>query len=689
MPKVTINGQDYEVPEGATVLQAAHLAGFEVPYFCYHPRLEIAGNCRMCLVEVEGMPKLAASCAQPVMDKMIIHTQSEKVKKAREGVMEFLLINHPLDCPICDQGGECDLQDQAMAYGRDASRYTHAKRAVADKHMGPLIRTFMNRCIHCTRCVRFATDIAGVPELGTTGRGEHMEIVSYLDRSLTSELSGNLVDVCPVGALTSRPYSYKGRSWELTKTESIDVMDAVGSNIRVDAYGPKVMRILPRLHEDINEEWISDKSRYACDGLLNQRLDTPYIKVDGKLTPATWDEAFAAIGEKLKGVKPDKLAAIAGDMVDVEAMTALKDLMQAYGSANYDCRLRGEKFDTSIRSRYLFNTSIAGIEQADVCLLVGTHPRYEAPLINARIRKSYHQTGLKVARIGALVSKRHELTYPLEDLGDSPTLLQDLVKGKHPFAKVLKAAKNPMVVVGMDALRREDGESVLSWVGALADHFKMIREGWNGFNALHQNAALVGGLDIGFVPEKKGMDTGSILQAAQKGKLDVIWLLGADEIAAENLGKTFVIYQGHHGDAGAAVADVILPGVAYTEKSGTYVNTEGRVQQTQVATSAPGDAREDWKIIRAFSDVVGKTLPYDNLAQIRARMIQMNPIFASLDELRVEKWVPFEKPRVLGDAPFEPWSGNFYMTDPISRHSVTMAKCTQELMDEKKERRHA
>ncbi len=679
MPKITINGQEHEVPAGATVLQAAHLVGLEIPYFCYHPRLAIAGNCRMCLVEVEGMPKLAASCAQPVMENMIVHTSSEKVKQAREAVMEFLLINHPLDCPICDQGGECDLQDQAMAYGRDTSRYDHAKRAVPDKHMGPLIRTFMNRCIHCTRCVRFATDIAGVPELGTTGRGEHMEIVSYLNQSLTSELSGNLVDVCPVGALTSKPYAYKGRSWELSKTESIDVMDAVGSNIRVDAYGPKVMRILPRLHEDVNEEWLSDKSRYACDGLLNQRLDTPYVRIHGQLKPATWDEVFAVIKEKLNGIKPERLGAIAGDLVDVEAMTALKDLLQAFGSSNYDCRQRGEKLDVSSRSRYLFNTSIAGIEQADVCLLVGTHPRYEAPLLNARIRKGYWENGLKVARIGTPVSKRHELTYRVEDLGDSPKDLEELVKGKHAFSKTLKAAKNPMVIVGMDALRRKDGDSILSCVGVLADKFKLICDDWNGFNVLHTSAAQVGGLDIGFVPQGKGMDTGSMLQAAQKGKLDVLWLLGADEIPTDKLDKAFVIYQGHHGDAGAAVADVILPGVAYTEKSGTYVNTEGRVQRTQVATRAPGDARQDWKIVRALSDVLEKTLPYDTIEQIRERMTQINPVFASLDEVRAEQWVPFEKTGVLGGQAFAPWSGNFYMTDPISRHSVTMAKCAQEL----------
>ncbi|MEN8237187.1 MAG: NADH-quinone oxidoreductase subunit NuoG [Pseudomonadota bacterium] len=689
MPKVTINGQEYEVPAGATVLQAAHLAGIEVPYFCYHPKLAIAGNCRMCLVEIEGMPKLAASCAQPVMDNMVVHTRSEKVRKAQEGVMEFLLINHPLDCPICDQGGECDLQDQAMAYGRDRSRYTHPKRAVADKHMGPLIRTFMNRCIHCTRCVRFATDIAGVPELGTTGRGEHMEIVSYLNRSLTSELSGNVVDVCPVGALTSRPYSYKGRPWELSKTGSIDVLDAVGSNIRVDAYGAKVMRILPRLHEGINEEWISDKSRYACDGLLNQRLDTPYVRRDRRLIPATWDEAFAEIEKRFKGIQAEKIAAIAGDLVDVEAMAALKDLLQAIGSPHYDCRQRGEKFATSCRAHYLFNTSIAGIEDADVCLLVGTHPRYEAPLINARIRKSYLQGGLKVARIGTPVSKRHELTYPVEDLGAGLEVLQELISGKHPFAKVLQAAKNPMLIVGSTVLRRKDAGQILSWAGSTAGHFKMIRPDWNGFNVLHTTAAQVGGLDIGFVPGPKGMDCAAMLQAAEIGKLDVLWLLGADEIPTDGLDKTFVIYQGHHGDAGAAVADVILPGVVYTEKSGTYVNTEGRVQRTEVATRAPGDAREDWKIIRALSDVLDKTLSYDTLEQLRERMIQINPIFASFDEVRPEKWLPFEKLGDVSKEPLAPWSGNFYMTDSISRHSVTMAKCSQELLDREGERTNA
>ena len=679
MPKFTVNGQEFEAPEGATVLQALHQVGIEIPYFCYHPRLAIAGNCRMCLVEIDGMPKLAASCAQPVMDNMIIHTQSDKVKKAREGVMEFLLINHPLDCPICDQGGECDLQDQAMAYGRDKSDYAHHKRAVPDKYMGPIIKTFMNRCIHCTRCIRFATDIAGVQELGTIGRGEHMEIISYLNQSLTSELSGNLVDVCPVGALTSRPYAYKARSWELTKTESIDVLDAVGSNIRVDAYGLKVMRILPRLHEDINEEWISDKSRYACDGLLNQRLDTPYIRIKGTLQPATWSEALAEIAKHMQKIKPDRMAAIAGDLVDVEAMTALKDLFNAYGSSNYDCRQRGEQFSTATRAHYLFNTTITGIEQADVCLLIGTHPRYEASLIDARLRKAHLQFGLQIARIGATYSKRHELSYPLQQLGDSPQLIQELLAGKHPFAEVMKQAKNPIVIIGSEVLRREDGPAVLADVSQLLQQCGGIREDWNGFNLLHTTAAVVGGLDIGFVPGQGGMNVAGMRQAAKDKKLDILYLLGADEVPFDDFANTFVIYQGHHGDAGASHADVILPGVAYTEKSGTYVNTEGRVQRTQTATRPPGDAREDWKIIRALSDELGKTLPYNTIEQLRQRMAEINPVFASMDEITPGPWLPYKAAGKVSNQPFAPWAGNFYMTDVISRHSVTMAKCSQEL----------
>ena len=670
MPKLIIDGQEVEVPNGSTVMQAAEKLGIEIAHFCYHPKLKIAGNCRMCLVEMEKSPKPVASCAMPVADNMVIYTKSEKAKKAREGVMEFLLINHPLDCPICDQGGECDLQDQAMAFGRGETRYEFPKRSVKPKNMGPLVQTFMNRCIHCTRCIRFATDIAGVSELGTIGRGEHMEIISYLDKTLTSELSGNVVDLCPVGALTSKPYAYKARQWELTKTESIDVMDAVGSNIRVDSFGPKVYRILPRLNEDINEEWISDKTRHACDGLSQQRLDQPYLKVDGKLQPVSWNEALDAVAKVMKKTDPSKIAAIAGDMADVESMACLKDLMTAIGSKNTECRQDGASYGDLQRNQYTFNTTIAGIEAADCLLLIGSHPRYEAPMVNARIRKRYLMGGFKVARVGATPSQRHELTYPVENLGDSPSDLATILSGKSDFAKAFKEAKNPMIIIGNQALTRPDTLAIMSTACEIAKKYNLIREDWNGFNVLHQAASRVGGLDIGFVSDDLKLE-----------EMKVVYLLGADEIDIKLLKKAFVIYQGSHGDAGAHVADVILPGSAYTEKSGTYVNTEGRVQTTTAAVQPPGEAKEDWKIISLLSEHMGHKLPYDTIKQVRDRMAKINPVFANPDELMVNKWVSYKSTQKLNKEPFTSWNGNFYMTDPISRNSVTMAKCTQEIWE--------
>jgi len=676
MPKITIDGHELEVPAGTTIIQAAEMLGKEIPHFCYHNRLKIAGNCRMCLVEVEKVPKPVASCGYPVADNMVIRTDTPMVQKAREGVMEFLLINHPLDCPICDQGGECDLQDQAMAYGRDSSRYEQGKRSVKEKSMGPLVKTYMTRCIHCTRCVRFVDEVAGVPELGAVNRGEHMEIVSYMNGPLTSELSGNVIDLCPVGALTSKPYAFSARPWELTKTESIDVMDAVGSNIRVDTYGLKIKRILPRLHEDINEEWISDKTRFACDGLQVQRLDSPYIRVKGKLEKATWDQAFEFIKDKVSKTSPEKIGAIAGDQADVESMFLLKELMSSLGSSNLDCRQDGAAHDPKHRSHYLFNTTIAGIEEADLCLLIGTHPRFEAPLINARIRKRFLTGRMNVARIGGTYSKRFELTYDVNNLGDEPSILEELISGKHPFCKELKKAKKPMLIIGQQALTRTDGEGLLSLAGKLAETYAFIQDDWNGFNVLHTAASRVGGLDVGFVHGKGGSNTSEMLK---KAELEVLYLLGADEIDFTNLKKTFIIYQGHHGDQGAHHASVILPGATYTEKNATYVSTEGRVQQTQTATSPPGDAKEDWRIIRALSERCGKTLPYDTIDQVREGMIKTNKVFATLDQTEAAGWKSIGGTGKVHKAAIEAWSGNFYMTDPISRHSVTMAKCTQEL----------
>lgn len=678
MPKLTIDGQEIEVEDGMTVLQACEQAGAEVPRFCYHERLPLSGNCRMCLVEMERAPKPVASCSMPVGEGQVIHTNTEKVKKMREAVMEFLLINHPLDCPICDQGGECDLQDQAVAYGCGESRYHEEKRAVPNNNYGPLIKATMTRCIHCTRCVRFSSEISGLSELGGVFRGEHLEIGTYVGNTITSELSGCMIDLCPVGALTNKPYAFKARPWELKKTESVDVLDAVGANIRVDSRGAEVMRIVPRLHEDVNEEWLGDKSRFACDGLTRQRLDKPYVKKDGKLQPATWDEAFAAIASKVKGLDGSKIAAIAGDLVDVEAMTALKDLLGALGSANMDCRQEGSAADPSVRASYLFNTTIAGIEDADALLIIGSNPRIEAPVLNARIRKRYLQGGFQVGVVGPQTN----LTYKHENFGNDPALLEAIASGKHAFAKVLKKAKKPMLIVGSGALMRADGQAVLAQAKAIADEFGMIQDGWNGFNVLQSAASRVGGLDIGFAPAKGGLGTAGILDACGDGKVEVLYLLGADGMETAKLADTFVVYQGHHGDGGAHIADVILPGAAYTEKNGTYVNTEGRVQRGRLAVFPPGEAKEDWAIVRALSAALGKALGYDNLSQVRARMVEINPVFAAVDQILPAPWQAFGKAGKIDAKPFASIVRNYYMTDPISRASETMAACTAEILGE-------
>lgn len=683
MPKLTVDGEEVEFEPGMTILQACELAGKEIPRFCYHERLSIAGNCRMCLVGVEKSPKPVASCAMPAGEGMVVYTDTPEVQKMRKGVMEFLLINHPLDCPICDQGGECDLQDQAMAYGFDRGRYEENKRAVEDKYMGPLVKTIMTRCIHCTRCIRFAQEVAGVPELGATGRGENMEITTYVEQSLTSEMSGNIIDLCPVGALTSKPYAFAARPWELRKTESIDVMDAVGSSIRVDARGNEVMRVLPRLHEDVNEEWISDKTRFACDGLRRQRLDRPYVRnAEGKLEAAEWGEAFEAIKAKLGATQPEKMAAIAGDLADCESMLALKLFMQQLGSSNIDCRQDGAKLDPSVRAGYLFNTTIAGIEQADAVLIVGANPRVEAPVLNSRIRKRYRELAGKLPI--AVIGENADLTYRYEHLGEGPGALQDIVDGKSSFAEKLKSCERPMIVVGQGALAREDGAAVLALARKAAEVVGAAGkdQAWCGFNVLHTAAGRVGGLDLGFVPGEGGRDVASILAGCKDGEIDVVYLLGADEIDAEWFGNAFVIYQGHHGDRGAHRADVILPGAAYTEKDATYVNTEGRVQRARLSTYPPGEAREDWKIVRALSGAMGQALPFDTLEEVRAKLVDANPTFMRIDQVNPEPWGAFgpAKPGKVDAAPFRSPVTNFYMTDPISRASVTMAECTDVLL---------
>jgi NADH-quinone oxidoreductase subunit G len=702
--KLIVDGKEIEADESITLLQACEQAGAEIPRFCYHERLSVAGNCRMCLVEWVGAPKPQASCALQVKDifpnkdgtPAKINTTSPYARKAREGVMEFLLINHPLDCPICDQGGECDLQDQAMGYGRAAfHRFNENKRAVEDKYMGPLVATIMTRCIQCTRCVRFATEVAGVPDLGATGRGEDMEITTYLEKAFASELSGNVVDLCPVGALTSKPYAFNARPWELRKTESVDVMDAQGCNIRVDARGPQVMRVLPRLNEEVNEEWISDKARHACDGLVRQRLDRPYIRVNGKLKPASWSEAFAAVAARVKATTPEKMAAIVGDLPAAEEIKALKDLMGRLGVTNLDCRQDGAKIGISPsgerlpRQTYLFNSTIAGVEAADAILLVGANPRWDAPVLNARIRKAWLASGVKIANIGPAV----DLTYPAQQLGTDIAVLDQIAGGSHDFAKVLTDAKRPMIVLGSGVLTRKDGAAILKLAAKIAGDTGMIgpagthaEGGWNGFNILHTAASRVAALDLGFLPGVAGRDVARIVDGAQKGEIDFIYLLGADEFDVAHLGRAFVVYQGSHGDAGAHHADVILPGAAYTEKDGLYVNFEGRVQRGRRATFPPGEAKEDWAILRALSDVLGVKLPYDDRAQLVAAIHKDVAHFATLNAAPVHAdtsaatWGNIGESGALDSAPVAAAITDYYLTNAVARASETMAKCSQELV---------
>jgi NADH-quinone oxidoreductase subunit G len=585
--------------------------------------------------------------------------------------MEFLLINHPLDCPICDQGGECDLQDQAMAFGIGGSRYQENKRAVEEKHIGPLIKTMMTRCIHCTRCVRYMTEVAGVEELGLISRGEDAEITTYLERGIMSEMSANAVDLCPVGALTHRPWAFNARPWEMTHTESIDVMDAVGSAIRVDTRGGAVMRVLPRNNDAVNEEWISDKTRHVADGLKAQRLDKPYVRKNGRLQPATWAEAFGVVVEKLKAAKPDKIGAIAGDLAGAEEMFALKDLISRFGSTSVDCRQAGDKLDPKLgRASYVFNTTIEGLEQADCVLIIGSNPRLEAPVLNARIRKRWLRGGLRVGVIGPDA----DLTYPTEKLGGRPEVLAAIANSEHLFAGVLQAAKNPLVIVGQGAFARADGLGVLAAAARIAIAACAGKDlSWNGFNVLQSAAARVAGLDIGFFPGKGGRDTAGILSS----DMEFVYLLGADECDVSRLGSAFVVYQGSHGDVGASRADVVLPGSAYTEKSATYVNTEGRAQQTLKAASPPGDAREDWRILRALSQEAGATLPYDTLEELRAAMYKSAPQLAALGGIEARSIDGLSTLAGLTNAlspdAFQVSIRDFYMTNAISRSSAVMA----------------
>ncbi len=679
MPTLQIDGKEYEFEPGMSLIQVCDMHGIEIPRFCYHEKLEIAGNCRMCLVEVKpGPPKPAASCALPAAENMEVFTNTEMVKKAREGVMEFLLINHPLDCPICDQGGECDLQDQALYYGSGESRYHEHKRAVEDKYMGPLIKPHMTRCIHCTRCVRFAEDVAGVPEIGAIHRGEDTEITT-LEKAIHSEMSANVIDLCPVGALTSKPYAFAARPWELRKTETIDVMDAVGSNIRVDSRGEAVLRVLPRTNDAVNEEWISDKTRYACDGLKAQRLDRPYVRRAGKLEEASWQEAFEVIAKHVGKLDGERIGAIAGNLAGMEEMFALKELMGTLGSANLDCRQDGGKIDATDRASYLFNTTIEGIEQADCVLLIGTNPRWEAPLVNARLRKAYLRNGMSVFNVG----EPFDLTYPVTQLGNDPRILNDIISGDSEVANALKNAKRPMIILGAAALARDDGNSIMSAAKAIAEDYDVVRDDWNGFNMLHYAASRVGGLEMGFVPGKGGKDVAGMIEAIEKKELEALFLLGVDEIDMSYFGDAFIVYQGHHGDIGAHRADVILPAAAYTEKSATYMNTEGRPQEAMQCVFPPGEAREDWKILRALSEHVGEALPFNTPAELRAAMADAVPALANMGEVSPAEWKKTSrrpKSFKISKSGFERTILNFYMTDPISRASATMADCTEQVL---------
>jgi NADH-quinone oxidoreductase subunit G len=680
MAKIIIDGTEVDVPPEFTLLQACEAAGAEIPRFCFHERLSIAGNCRMCLVELKGSPKPVASCAWGVRDcrpgpngePPVVNTRTPLVRKAREGVMEFLLINHPLDCPICDQGGECDLQDQAMAYGVDSSRFAENKRAVEDKYIGPLVKTIMNRCIHCTRCIRFSAEVAGVPELGAIGRGEDMEITTYLEHAMSSELQGNVVDLCPVGALTSKPYAFAARPWELAKTETIDVMDAVGSAIRVDTRGREVMRILPRVNDDVNEEWISDKTRHVVDGLRTQRLDQPYIREHGRLRPATWQQAFATIAERIRAANADRIGAIAGDLAAVEDMFALKDLLSRLGVQNLDANHDGAALNPALgRASYIFNPTIAGIEHADALLIVGSNPRKEAAVLNARIRKRWRAGKFPIA----LVGERADLTYPYDYLGGGPDSLAEVAAGRDIFADTLRKAERPLILLGLGGLARQDGSGVASLAAKAAVELGAVQDGWNGFGVLHTGAARVGALDIGFVPGASGM---SAAEMAMPGRLEVLFLLGADEIDVPP--GAFVVYVGTHGDTGAHRADVILPGAAYPEKSGIYVNTEGRVQMANRASFPPGDAREDWAIVRALSDVLGHRLPYDSLSGLRQALFKAHPHLQRIGQIEPGNAADIRRLAAQGGAvdktPFRSPVEDFYFTNPVARASAVMAECS-------------
>ena len=675
MPKLIINDKEIEIEDGLTVLQACELAGVEIPRFCYHEKLSIAGNCRMCLVEMEKSPKPIASCAMPANDGMVIKTNTKKVEKARKGVMEFLLANHPLDCPVCDQGGECDLQDQSLFYGFDKSRYFENKREVKEKYMGPLIKTQMTRCIHCTRCIRFATEIAGVPELGAIGRGEDMQITTYLEKSMESELSANVIDLCPVGALTSLPYAFEARPWELKKTESVDVMDAVGSNIRIDTYGWEVKRILPKVNENINEEWISDKTRYACDGLLKQRIDTPYIRENGRLVKTSWSNAFQKIKEKIQSVNPNEVAGFVGDLMDLESMFVFKSFFnKVLNSNNLECRQKEIYLNPKERMNYIFNSTIEGIEDSDLILLIGTNPRLEATILNSRIRKSYLKNKTEIFSIG----NPGDLTYPYKILGEDTSVLDDIYQNKNVLSEKIKNASKPLIIIGESSLYGKKGKYIFESMKKFLFDNKKINNDWNSLNFLTQQASKVGAIDLGIF-SIKNKDNNYVLNGLKNNEYKLVYLLGADEIKFDKK-EEFIIYQGTHGDKGAHIADVVLPGSAYTEKDGHYINLEGRIQKGYKASYPPGDSKEDWKIILDLSMFLGFSIGFETKNDLEKKLKNSNKFFLKFDaieSIKSNQKLTTENVEFF-DSKIEIEKIDYYFTNYISRASKTMNECKNE-----------
>ena len=674
MPKIVIDGKDFEVEENLSIIQACEVSGVEIPRFCYHEKLSVAGNCRMCLVDIEdarGMsPKPVASCAMQVSDGLKIHTKTQRVKKAREGVMEFLLINHPLDCPICDQGGECDLQDQSVAYGLGGSRYEQNKRSVENKDMGPFIKTEMNRCIHCTRCVRFSTEVSGSDEIGAIGRGRDMEITTYLDIAVKSELSGNVIDLCPVGALTSKPYAFSARPWELKQTESIDVMDAIGSNIRIDTKGNKVMRVLPRNNDEVNEEWISDKTRFFWDGLSLQRIDKPYLRENGKLRQVSWNKAIDVASEKLLNTNPEKIASITGDLVSIESIYSIKKLMDSIKSPNTECRQDGSKINGG-REKWLFNSKLSGIDESDGCLLIGTNPRIEAALINSRIIRKSKENNYSIGLLG----DKSELNYNYDYLGDDPSIIYDLIDNNNPFCEKLSEMNKPLMIIGQGALKGDEGEDYLNLCIELANNYNFLKNDWNGFNVLHTAASRPGAMEIGFLPGERGKDLDQIIDGYKKGDISTLFLLGADEIEISEKTDCFVIYQGHHGDKGANIADLILPSPSFNEQNGLFINTEGRIQESIRATFPIGEAKEDWEIISLISKKMGLENIDNSFEDLRSSLFQSFPYLADIDMcLSGEKLPKKIERKDIKQHVFKNSLNNFWLSNSITRSSRLMCE---------------